>query len=337
MTRLPRRFKRLFLVAVLMILAAEGLCRAKIYRRTGDSRYLTTPFGLSAKAPDPPSAEGPPIQGHGDEGRQYYKMAPSAAGAPYRINSLGFRGPEFTREKKPGVTRIFCVGDSNTIGLEAPEEATWPARLGRLLEERAPSQFEVINAGFNSYTSFDYRMLITQELVNYSPDVLIVYGGVNDLNPQHNLRRKTRQGWIKSAHDTFYNRSMLYTLAIEKISVMTSGTPVPVAGYKARPIEEFAENTADIIRVCRQKKIRVIFVRQLINSSDPVMVQRMDEEMEVLKQLCAKEGVEYVDPRKAFTDARQEVFADHIHLGAGGYSLLARHVFEYLTSGTAQR
>jgi lysophospholipase L1-like esterase len=340
MTLFRRRLRRLCLAAVLTILAAEVFCRAKIYYRTGDSRYLTTPFGLSARTPEAAPGAEPPIQGHGSRDRPYYKMGPPPPGSPLRINSLGFRGPEFTREKKPGVTRMFCVGDSNTIGLDVAEEATWPARLGRLLDRHAPSQFEVINAGFNSYTSSEYRELISQELINYSPDVLIVYGGVNDLNTEHNLRKKSRQGWIKSAHDTLYNRSMFYTLLIEKVSVMTSGTPVPIAGYKTRYLEEFAENTGEIIRLCRQKKIRVVFVRQLINSTDPDLVQRMDREMDVLQQLCVKEGVEYLDPRNTFSEARKTgrtLFADHIHLNADGYSLLAGQIFEYLRSGTANR
>jgi lysophospholipase L1-like esterase len=340
MKPLAKRLRRLFVVAVVMVLAAEVFCRVKIYRRTSDSRYLTTPFGLAAGTPAPAPVAEAPIQGYGAGDRQYFKMAPPAPGASYRINSLGFRGPEFTREKKPGVTRIFCIGDSNTIGLDAPEDATWPARLSRLLEQRGPARFEVINAGFNSYTSADYRTLIAQELVNYSPDIFIVYGGVNDLNVQHNLRRKTRQGWMKSAHDTFYNRSMLYTLVIEKISVMASGTPVPIAGYTTRYLEEFQDNTGQIINLCREKKIRVVFVRQLIDSKDPDMVQRMDREMDALKQLCAKEGVEYLDPTKTFADARQagrNLFADHMHLNSDGYGVLAGNVLEFLGSGSAQR
>src|SRR5215471_14095847 len=47
-----------------------------------------------------------------------------------RINSLGFRGEEFQKQKPAGTIRIVVLGASTTFNAEvSSNEATWPARL----------------------------------------------------------------------------------------------------------------------------------------------------------------------------------------------------------------
>src|SRR5262245_55041082 len=53
-----------------------------------------------------------------------------------RINSLGFRGNEFTLEKKPGTVRVLCLGDSYTFGPYVEDDRTFPAMVERALNER---------------------------------------------------------------------------------------------------------------------------------------------------------------------------------------------------------
>ena len=345
MKRLVKRLGRIGIVVVVLLLTAEALSRVKMYYRTGDRKYLVPRFSRSgATNPSPltrpADVKAPPLQNFGDQSTWYYKMAPRApAGTAtgvkddYRINSLGFRGPDFTVAKKPGVTRIFCIGDSNTVGLEVKEDDTWPAILGRALDTHTPAAFEVINAGFGGYTSFNYLMLIRAELLKYSPDVFVVYGGVNDLNQQTSL--KPRQNWGTAAHDFLYNRSIFYTLAIEKISLMRSGSPVPVVAYEKWDNDEFAHNTTEIIGLCRQRRVRLVFVREMIDDerADPDLRDRMRQQMDVLKELCVKHGVEYLDPTAAFLEARKagrRVFRDPMHLDTDGYAVLAGKVSEVL-------
>jgi lysophospholipase L1-like esterase len=344
MKRLVKRLGKIGVAVVVLLLAAETLSRAKMYYRTGDKKYLIPRFSRTADtkavaAAQPTPVKAPPVQNFGDQSSWYYKMAPRAqAGAAsgakddYRINRLGFRGAEFTRDKPPGVTRIFCIGDSNTVGLEVKEDDTWPAILARDLRRRSPSGFEVINAGFGGYTSFNYLMLIREELLEYSPDVFIIYGGVNDLNQESNIQQKS--GWKAAAHDFLYNRSIFYTLAIEKISVMRSGSPVPVVAFERRQTDEFAENTGKIISLAKEKRIRLVFVRELVDDqADPDLGNRMDQQMNVLQQLSVKNGVEYLDLKTVFLEARRagrRMFSDPMHLDTDGYSLLASKVSDII-------
>ena len=91
-------------------------------------------------------------------------------------NSHGFYGPEFNVEKKSGVFRIVCLGDSCThFGPDS-----YPDMLRVYLDEMAPGKFEVINAGVIGYTSFQGRRLLESEVLDWSPDLVTVYFGWND-------------------------------------------------------------------------------------------------------------------------------------------------------------
>ena len=98
-------------------------------------------------------------------------------------NSLGFRGKETTREKPPGVFRIVTLGGSSVYGSsESNDEAVWSARLEAILAERRPgTRIEVINAGCFGYTSFEMLVQLEMRAVDFRPDLVVVYEGINDV------------------------------------------------------------------------------------------------------------------------------------------------------------
>ncbi len=102
-------------------------------------------------------------------------------GGRIRINSKGFRGPEFSEHKVPGAYRIFVLGDSATFGL-AGEGCPYPAKLEKLLNHSATGRrFQVINAGVEGYNSRDALWLLEREVLRYEPDMITIYIGWNDL------------------------------------------------------------------------------------------------------------------------------------------------------------
>jgi lysophospholipase L1-like esterase len=99
-----------------------------------------------------------------------------------RVNSLGFRGPDFQFTKRPGVFRILCLGDSYTFGDYVNEGETLPAALGEHLRRRRPGRtFEVINAGVNGYTITDEAALAEEKGFALQPDLVMVTFVLNDL------------------------------------------------------------------------------------------------------------------------------------------------------------
>ncbi len=99
-------------------------------------------------------------------------------GIDYRIGSRGFRGPEFSARKSAGVRRYIALGASSTLGLESPDDRTWPSRLQRLLGRAG--RVEVINAGVGGTSSKDHLAMLRGELLDYGPDAILYYEGRND-------------------------------------------------------------------------------------------------------------------------------------------------------------
>jgi len=99
------------------------------------------------------------------------------------LNSLGFRGAEFSEIKPQNTYRIFMVGGSTMIGSgESSDETTIPGILQKIFDSNASVQkIEVINAGMSGGNSNTELHLIDKKLISFSPDLVIVYDGWNDL------------------------------------------------------------------------------------------------------------------------------------------------------------
>jgi lysophospholipase L1-like esterase len=98
-----------------------------------------------------------------------------------RVNSLGFRGPEFY----PGRTnayRIITLGESTTFGFTLTEDQRpWSELLERKIRDRLQLQrpVEVINAGFPGRNLGQNIYRLKHELLEYAPDMIISYHGYN--------------------------------------------------------------------------------------------------------------------------------------------------------------
>jgi lysophospholipase L1-like esterase len=101
-------------------------------------------------------------------------------GRVLRINSRGFRAAEFTPEKPRRVFRIITLGDSVTFGL-AGDECHYPGVLQQRFDGDAPGRVEVINAGVEGYDSQDALRILELRLMDYSPDLITIMIGWNDL------------------------------------------------------------------------------------------------------------------------------------------------------------
>ena len=99
------------------------------------------------------------------------------------INSLGFRGDEFSKIKPDKTYRIFVVGSSPVFGYGATsDETTIPGFMQKFLSKTDFGfDIEVINSGIQAADSSKELKLLKQKLVTFSPDLVIMYDGWNDL------------------------------------------------------------------------------------------------------------------------------------------------------------
>ena len=91
-----------------------------------------------------------------------------------------FNHQEFEVTKPVNCYRVFCFGGSTTFGRPYSYETAFPNWLQVILQSSDRSTLiEVINVGGVSYAS--YRIVnLMKEMVNYEPDLFIVYSGHNE-------------------------------------------------------------------------------------------------------------------------------------------------------------
>jgi lysophospholipase L1-like esterase len=122
----------------------------------------------------------------GAEGRHAFPSDPRGyfdpdASLSYRINALGFRGPETTLAKPPGRFRIVGLGDSFTFGTGVRVEHTFLAVLEkRLAEAQGAEGIEVLNLGVMGFDTPQEVALLRQLGLELGPDFVVICFFLND-------------------------------------------------------------------------------------------------------------------------------------------------------------
>ena len=129
----------------------------------------------------------------------------------FETNSAGFRGPDRTPQKPPGVFRIVVIGDSVAMGWGVLYDHTYAARLERALNARPGSQtvqvLDIALAGLNTYTAVGRLISVG---LSYEPD-LVIYGfTLNDIENKHYRRSVDVDSRLLS--ETYESPSRLWRL-----------------------------------------------------------------------------------------------------------------------------
>jgi len=273
---LPRWKLNLFRTTalLLMLLVTEGLGQIYYRLRSQDHRWQFAQYfekrATQCFEPHP-----------------YLVMAPIPGksieheGIKISHNSLGFRGPEITRELPPGVTRIVALGGSSTYCVKLSDQDTWPV----ILEQKLGPGFQVVNLGVPGYSTAEHVIQAAFWLSDLKPAIAICYCGWNDVQNVHirNLaadysdyhghvpadtldvipinRIKTPFALARVAHGVYY-----------RISRRKPFAPVPddkafTAAPDPRALSLYERNLRSLAAVCRSQNIKLIFVPQLVNHS----------------------------------------------------------------------
>lgn len=113
-----------------------------------------------------------------------WRRLPGYTSDAISINSLGYRGPEFSVAKPADTFRVLVYGGSTAWGSGAlKDDETIPGRLGHMLNERVKGlgkKIEVINCGETGYHSTQELVFLVTEGIFLDPDLVVFYDGVND-------------------------------------------------------------------------------------------------------------------------------------------------------------
>jgi len=117
------------------------------------------------------------------EEREIRFIKPNYQSPTININSLGFRGAEILKEVSENTFRIFVVGGSSTFGSgSTSDETTIPGFLQKKINgANLDINVEVINAGVGGAHSFSETYYIKNILLEFNPNLFIVYDGANDV------------------------------------------------------------------------------------------------------------------------------------------------------------
>ena len=199
----PSRPRRRARRALLQLLAAAG--------------FLVVLEGLLALAGVRPVADTEDPYAGFSAGSPLFERQAGPDGADELVTAPGklrwFNAQRFPATKAPGTFRVFTLGGSTTYGHPFDDAVSYSGWLRELLPAVEPSRrFEVINCGGISYASYR-EVVLLKELLQYAPDLVIVYSGPNEFLEERTYRDVERRHPLLLRLGSLLSRTRLYTLA----------------------------------------------------------------------------------------------------------------------------
>jgi len=284
------------------------------------------------------------------------------------INSKGYRGHDFSREKPAGTIRIMIYGGSAVFGRYLSNRKDWPHRIEVKLKKMGITNVQVINAGIPGHASFDSLGRLFAEGHIFEPDYVILYNAWNDIKyfSYDDPLLRTFKPYVDS-RDPRIN----YHGSVDKTLCRLSQLYVYLrAGYYNRKYridnegrieddkktnhisdlgpKQFRLNIEMFVDIARNIGAIPILVTQarLVspNNSDAEkarinydyqnmnhnnLLKAFDITDMIIKDVSKSKNIEYIDISKEMS-GRSKYFKDHVHLTNKGSKKLAFIISQYL-------
>ncbi len=277
-------------------------------------------------------------------------------GIPLRVNALGLRGPETSREPAPGTFRVLVLGDSVVFGQGVAEEATFPAVLATRLAALRGTPVEALNAGVQGYDTVAEAAFLEGAGAALAPQAVVVGMSLNDYDmaPGYDATGVLTRRAPGDAPPGILARSefllLLRWLAawsqgrlMTQVLSRTAGEPPPAIGPDVAAAVDRAV-AAEHLRFYHQPeparwaRVRDGLARMRAAAEArgvPLVVAIFPESYQVgvaepdttpqrrILALCAEVGVRCVDLLPAFSAAGGALFQDAQHPNAQGLAIAA--------------
>lgn len=271
----------------------------------------------------------------------------------FRINSMGFRGPEFPT-KDPGTYRILAVGDSTVFGLFVEREEAWPARVETSLDKVSGQGVEVLNMG---RVSMSIRGSL-QDLELYGdkldPDAIILsVGWFNEYLKFHDHRDWTEDraveegifheriqransplmifslfrlwsGWVERGHLARHWEMMQDCYA--------DGSFLPEAAMEPRrvPLDRFRALLEASADWAEKRELPLILTTPALQPADEPRYPIVQAYAREIREFAERRGLPVIETRELLLDVgsrnlenQGEIWIDYVHVNALGYEYLA--------------
>ena len=279
------------------------------------------------------------------------------------INSYGFRGPEITMEKSENVYRIFFIGGSTSFGASASSDSkTISGILEAKFHESGIKEIEIINAGINNANSRSETYLIRNVILDFNPDMLIVYDGWNE--GQHDwgwddeVEDQSTLANLKNSFEVFLNSLYItkikpYYKTPEKFQELFTNInnnpgeiKVPNSDLNEKKSSVWQKRWQDICSIEDEKNFKTIITLQPIlgtgnKSLTPVEQETLEKHfarqsiiLELFDNLATslteleKTCEKTIDLRNVFDHTDKTVFHDRGHVSDYGNEIVAERIYQ---------
>ncbi|MCB4792104.1 MAG: GDSL-type esterase/lipase family protein [Elusimicrobia bacterium] len=241
----------------------------------------------------------------------------------------------FSREKKPGAVRIFCVGGSTTGGWPFHKYLSYPRLMSLYLKDLLPDKrVEVINAGFMRSDSFSDISLV-KEIQNYQPDLIILYEGRNE-EPGISLH-SLKQLWLMKTYLFILRNFHVFSNLKKSFNNEFNGAQgirdlvQKMDKSNENKLRNFIfKNIMLINETAKANKCRIVLLTQVMHSSERNNGSVMNSINGWLKELSTKNGILLIDINEAFKNSvipeEELVIPFSVHPDYRGYALMAKTV-----------
>jgi len=234
----------------------------------------------------------------------------TGSGFRARLSPSGFRDSHWG-ERREGVLRVLCLGDSCTFG----QATTWPRELGRILE-REGTRAEVLNAGIPGYSTLQGLRLLRGPLAGEPFDLALASFGYNDAKPAaggiSDARRRPLPPW------RFALREILGDLRLFQAAAKLRSPPVgsldEMGGAPRVSLDEFDANLRAIADECARRGARavVLTVPSLIPRDDATPRRPLHAYNDRVRALAREGALEAIDVEEAFRDIGNDGLFDGV-------------------------
>jgi hypothetical protein len=281
---------------------------------------------------------------------------------PLKLNSIGHFGPDLTLERTSDTLRIACLGSSSLANTIADEQHAfcWPTMLEELLGNtphlRARyNKVEVMNCGIGGWTMLDVFIDFALNVVNFRPDYVVIYQGLNDLplhlmdgysfdyahgrrnlgEALHTIKRGywfPKIAWWQSYE---YAKGILVgtgNVRNEVLAKVELGTPDYTREYRPLVAEENA--LRQIILLCKAYGIGVVVSSYVFFDHNGTELNRklsegVQLENRMFRKVAEEHDCKFIDIAATFP-MHPENFVDAVHFAPRGMTTMAECIAEAL-------
>lgn len=277
-----------------------------------------------------------------------------------KLNSYGFRGDEINLIKDDNTYRIFVVGGSTVFGIGATSDRTTiPGYLQEFFnDEDLGKNIEVINAGAGHATSTQEKIMIKHMLIDFDPDLIIVYDGWNDANERKISKDvEIPENWqtVQNPRDTlkfgtykiYRTPFVIYNIFFKQFEAdNTFGVKEKRSTDEEilQVADQWKSNWIEVCNFGKQKNFQTVVILQpelksgnkTLSPSESLIVygQHQMDRLKTLNEMAKSlEEIQHFcdatfDLRTSFDNIHEPIFIDTVHMSDLGNEIIASKLYE---------